>query len=456
MSRRFRVTFIHPSIGRKPGRSYLRTWQMEPLPVAVLAALSPQDIDRRFYDDRMEPIPFDEPTDLVAISTEVYTALRSYQIASEYRRRGVPVVMGGFHATLCPDEVARFAESVVIGEAEDLWETVIDDYRHGTPKKIYQAEDRPSLERSNPDRTIYAGKRYLPVGLVEAGRGCRFTCEFCCIQSYYKSTYRARPVDRVVEELRGLKGRTKLVFFVNDNIITDRESARGLLEALVPLKIRWVSQGSINVALDEGLLELLRDSGCQGLLIGFESLEPDNLRQMGKSVNLAQGDYEKAMANLKRYGIRVYGTFVFGYDHDTPESFDRVFRFAMRHGFFLCGFNHLTPMPGTPLYQRLAGEGRLLHEAWWLDPHYTYNTLPFRPMGMEPEAVRNACVAARRRFYSVPNTLRRAAQAHNRSDWRFLRSFLAVNLLHLAEVGKRDSLPLGDAAFRGPLLEAVT
>jgi len=455
MASRFRVTFIHPCIGRKPGRPYLRTWQMEPLPVAVLAALTPPDVERRFYDDRLEPIPYDEPTDLVAISTEVYTAKRAYQIATGFRRRGVPVVMGGFHATLCPDEVARFAESVVIGEAEDLWAEVIDDYRHGTPRRIYQADTRPSLDRSTPDRGIYAGKRYLPVALVEAGRGCRLSCEFCCIQSYYHSTYRARPVDQVVAELRGLRGRTKLVFFVNDNIITDRDSARELLAALVPLKLRWVSQGSINVALDEGLLELLKASGCQGLLIGFESLEAANLRQMGKGVNLAQGDYETAMANLKRHGIRVYGTFVFGYDHDTPESFDRVHDFAMRHGFFLCGFNHLTPMPGTPLYQRLKDQGRLLHEHWWLDDHYTYNTLPFRPAGMPPEAVRAACLRARRRFYSVPNTLRRAMQPHNRSDWRFLKSFLAVNLLHLAEVAKRDSLPLGDGGFTGPLLEAA-
>src|SRR6188768_132854 len=159
-----RLTIIHPCIGRRPGQSYIRTWQMEPLPAATLAGLTPKDVEVRFYDDRMETIPFEEPTDLVAISIETYTAKRAYQIASEYRRRGVSVVMGGFHASLCPDEVARHAEAVVVGEAEALWPEVIDDWRHGTPKKVYRQQGRTSLAGARPDRRIFRGKRYLPVG----------------------------------------------------------------------------------------------------------------------------------------------------------------------------------------------------------------------------------------------------------------------------------------------------
>ena len=180
--------------------------------------------------------------------------------------------------------------------------------------------------------------------------------------------------------------------------LSDRADARELLEALIPLKIRWVSQASINTAMDPEFLQLLKASGCQGLLIGFESMNPDNLRQMGKGVNLAQGDFEQAMANLRKYGIRVYGTFVFGYDNDTPETFDRAYDFAVRHGLYLCGFNHLMPMPGTPLYQRLEKEGRLLHDAWWLDDAYTYNTVPFRPARMSPEEIRNVLPAGASAF----------------------------------------------------------
>ncbi len=172
-----RLTIIHPCIGRRPGQPYIGTWQMEPLPAAVIAGLTPKTVEVKFYDDRMEAIPYDEPTDLVALSVETYTARRCYQIASEYRRRGVPVIMGGFHATLCPEEVADYAEAVVIGEAEGLWPEVIDDFRHGKLAKIYRHPKRPSLTGLKPDRTIFRGKRYLSIGLVEAGRGCHFKCD---------------------------------------------------------------------------------------------------------------------------------------------------------------------------------------------------------------------------------------------------------------------------------------
>ncbi len=455
MSRPFRVTFVHPCIGKRPGARYLRTWQMEPLPVAVLAGLTPKGVERRFYDDRLEAIPFDEPTDLVAISTEVYTARRAYQIASAYRRRGVPVVLGGFHATLLPEEAMRFGESVVAGEAEDLWAQVVDDYRAGTPGKLYQAGQPSDLTRAVPDRSIYAHKHYLPIGLVEAGRGCPFTCEFCAIQSFHRGGYRRRPVEAVVAELKEVRDKSRLIFFVDDNIVGDPKTSRELLEALIPLKLRWVSQGSINAALDPDLLDLLRRSGCEGLLIGFESMDARNLQQMNKRVNLAQADFERAMTNLRNAKLRVYGTFVFGYDQDTPASFEASYDFAVRHGLYLCGFNHLLPMPGTPLYARFEAEGRLRFDRWWLDPEYRYNTLAFHPKGMRAEDLEAACMDIRRRFYGLRSTLRRAMHPVNRQDWTFFQAFFALNLLHRVEVVQRHALPLGDPLDRMPLLEAV-
>src|ERR1700691_1246352 len=235
-----KLTIIHPCIGGHAGdASYIRTWQMEPLPAAALAGLTPRDVDVRFYDDRMEAIPFDEPADLVAISVETYTARRAYQIASEYRKRNVPVVMGGFHATLCPDEVAQYAEAVVCGEAEALWPRVIDDARHGRLEKFYRQTGRPSLAGLKPDRSIFRGKNYLPIGLVEAGRGCHFKCDFCAVQTVFKSTQTRRPIDAIIAEIAALKHERKLFFFVDDNITSNLEQAREFFRALIPLGVRW-------------------------------------------------------------------------------------------------------------------------------------------------------------------------------------------------------------------------
>src|SRR5258708_1920405 len=289
----------------------------------------------------METLPFDEKTDLVAMSVETYTAKRAYQIASEYRRRGVPVVMGGFHASLCPEEVGRYAEAVVIGEAEALWPRVLDDARHGRLEKFYRSETRPSLAGLRPDRSIFRGKRYLPIGLVEAGRGCHFKCDFCAVQAVFSSTQTRRPVDQILAEVAAIKSGKKLFFFVDDNITSNLAQAKEFFRALIPLRIRWVSQSSINAAHDEEFLELLSRSGCQGVLIGFESLDPANLKDMNKSFNLMRGGFEQALANLRRHHIRVYGTFIFGYDGDTPECFHETVSFAREHALYIAAFNHL-------------------------------------------------------------------------------------------------------------------
>ncbi|HLE92303.1 MAG TPA: radical SAM protein, partial [Anaerolineales bacterium] len=292
-----RLTLIHPCIGRRIGQPYIRLWQMEPLPPAAVAGLTPREVQIKFYDDRMEPIPFDEPTDLVGISVETYTARRAYQIASEYRRRGIPVVMGGFHATLCPEEVSQYADAVVVGEAESLWDQALQDAQRGTLKTYYRSASRPSLADLRPNRSIYAGKNYLPIGLVEAGRGCHFVCDFCAVQTIFNHTQTRRPADDIFSELEKMRDKP-LIFFVDDNITSNMDQAKAFFRELAKLKIRWVSQASINAAHDEEFLQLIAASGCQGVLIGFESLNPDNLKKMNKGFNTMQGGYEKALKNL--------------------------------------------------------------------------------------------------------------------------------------------------------------
>jgi radical SAM superfamily enzyme YgiQ (UPF0313 family) len=446
-----RLTLIHPCIGRRVGEKYIRTWQMEPLAPAVLAGLTPRDVEVKFYDDRMEVIPYDERTDLVAISIETYTARRAYEIASEYRKRGVPVVMGGFHATLVPDEVGEYADAVVIGEAEGLWPQVIDDFRRGALQRVYRAAKRPSLAGAIADRSIFLGKRYLPLGLVEAGRGCHFACEFCAIQSYFASTQTRRPPEEVCDEVQRMK--KPLYFFVDDNITSNLDQAKELYRRLIPLKIRWVSQASINVAHDEELLKLLKASGCQGLLIGFESLNPANLKRMHKSFNTMKGGYEVALENLRRHGIRLYVTFILGYDGDSHESLHEVVQFAERHKFYIVAFNHLTPFPGTPLYTRLQEEGRLLFDKWWLDHGYRYGMVPYTPAGMTADEVKEGCIAARSDFYRWSSIARRSMDRVNAGSLYMGAKFFMINYLIRREVTERRDYPLGDQAFRGELLK---
>ena len=448
-----RVTLIHPCLGRRAGeRRGLRTWQMQPLWVAALAALTPREVELRFYDDRLETIPFDEPADLVGISVETYTARRSYQIASEYRRRGVPVAMGGIHATLCPDEVAEYAECVVGGEAEQAWPQLVDDLRRGRLQRAYRSNGGASPKGWQYDRSVFRGRRYLPIRLIEFGRGCRLTCEFCAVQTAFHNVYTQRPVDDVVAEVAATSAsgdRARLIFFVDDNLSCEVDRLKEFLRALIPLRVRWVGQAGINVAHDPELLDLIVRSGCRCLLIGFESLQPANLREMCKPINEAHGGIERAVSELRRFHVPVYGTFVFGCDADTPEDFKRTVEFSVENGFLLAAFAHLMPFPGTALYRRLAGERRLLHERWWLDPRYAYNTVAFQPRHLSPEELRRECLAARRAFFSWRSMLRRSADAGARQ-----RNFWTVNLLHRGELGLRDGHPLGDQAWTQPLLRA--
>jgi radical SAM superfamily enzyme YgiQ (UPF0313 family) len=212
---------------------------------------------------------------------------------------------------------------------------------------------------------------------------------------------------------------------------------------------------SINAAHDEEFLSLLAKSGCKGVLIGFESLDEDNLRSMRKSFNTMKGGYEHALAKLRKYHIRIYATFVFGYENDTVDSFARAVDFAIEQRFYIAAFNHLTPFPGTPLYDKLKQENRLRFEAWWLDDDYRYNDLPFFPKQLSPEDVTGLCVASRKRFYSWSNILKRGFDQTNRSDFFMFRNYFPINAMHRADVSNRNGYPLGDENWTGTLLEAL-
>ncbi len=434
-----RITFIRPNLYDDRSSD-----AMEPLCFAVLKSLTPADVEVELFDERIEDIPFERETDLVAMTVETYTAQRAYQIAKRFRRRGIPVVMGGYHPTLLPDEALQNADAVVKGDAEGLWEKVVEDAANGCLQCLYEATEFPALEGRLPDRSIFDGKRYAPIGLVQFGRGCRFNCSFCSIRAFYGSSLRHRSVADVVEDIR--RSGKRHIFLVDDNLFLNRDTAWSLFEALVPLGISWSCQVSIDIARDEELVRLMRESGCISALIGFESLNPDSLRELNKHWNTKWQSYDDAIEVFRRAGIMLYGTFILGCDHDTTASFGATVDFALRNKFVLANFNPLTPTPGSPLFDKMRDEGRLLHERWWLDSAFGYGDATFTPRGMTARELTAGCFAARRRFNTFGSIARRLldVRANARSPLR-AGLFLTANLMSRREILAKQGRRLGAA-----------
>ena len=435
-----KITFIRPNLFDDRSSD-----AMEPLCFAILKSLTPTDVAVELFDERLEPLPFDLDTDLVAMTVETYTARRAYQVADRFRRRGISVFMGGYHPTFLPDEALEHADAVVSGDAEGVWECVVADARAGRLQRRYgNGEFRP-LDGTLPDRSIFAGKRYAPIGLVQFGRGCRFNCTFCSIRAFYGNNLRQRPIEHVVEDIR--RSGRRHIFLVDDNLFVDRETAYALFEALVPLDISWSCQVSIDIARDEQLVKLMRRSGCISVLIGFESLNYESLRQLKKHWNTKWQSYDDAIDVFRRAGIMLYGTFIFGCDSDAPDAFGETIAFALRNKFVLANFNPLTPTPGAPLYDELLAEGRLLHDRWWLDPEFGYGDATFEPRGMTAQELTSGCFAARREFNTARSILSRMfdLRANCRSPFR-AGVYLTANLKSRREILRKQGRRLGAVA----------
>ncbi|TVR97684.1 MAG: radical SAM protein [Trueperaceae bacterium] len=243
------------------------------------------------------------------------------------------------------------------------------------------ADHRPPLRRPASRAALH---RFV-TDRAAAGRGCHFHCDFSAVQTVFAQLQTRRPVDDVLDEIRRIKDHHGLrSFSVDDYITSNMLQSTAFVEVLAPLNVRWVSQASINAAREGEFLELLVRSGRQGVLIGFECMDPRNLAAMGKGFDALRGRFEVALANLRRHELRLYGAIVFGYDHDTPDAFDATVDFAHVQRCYMAASNHLTPFPGTPLYERLECEGRLRFERWRLDPDAAYNVIPLDPTGMAP------------------------------------------------------------------------
>jgi len=378
--------------------------------LAVLAGMTPPDVDVAMYDDRMEAIPYDEATDLVAISVESYTARRSYEIADEFRQRGVQVILGGMHPTLIPDEAALHADSIFLGDAELVWGKVVEDARQRKLEKIYKGPPGiGQLGGELPRRDLFRGKGYLPVTLLQYSRGCRFTCHFCAVSQYFDRSHYIRRIDDVLREIEAQD--RKLFFFVDDNIASDRKALKELCRALIPMRISWVSQVSLDITHDEELVRLMADSGNLGNVMGFESITLSSLKETKKSPNISRfANYDREIKVLRDNGMQTWAAFTLGYDNDTYDSVMATLEFALKNRFTFSAFNILMPYPGTPLYDRLKEEGRLLYDGkWWLHPEYRFNDAAYTPRNMTADQLTDACHEARKRYNSIPGLLHRFA-----------------------------------------------
>lgn len=415
---------------------------LPPLSLGILAGLTPREIEISFFDDKLEIIPPNDTPDLAVFTVETFTARRAYDLAASYRARGVPVVMGGYHPTLLPDEVRQHADAIVRGDAESVWGNLLSDAERHRLRPLYQGNVECSIENTIIDRRLFQGKRYPPIEPVQFGRGCRFSCDFCSIRAFYQGQLRQRSTESLVREIRSLRPR-RAIFFVDDNLFSTRDTLRMFLEAIRPLKRRWACQISIDIAKDESLLDELARAGCFLALVGFESFSDDNLRQMGKIWNRSAGDYADVVKKFHARGIAVYGTFVFGYDNDTPATIQRALDFALSSNLDMANFNPLTPTPGTPLYDRLSKEGRLISPRWWVDPSYRYGDPIFNPARMSGEDLTIRCFEAKKKYYAWSSMARRIFQWESGVD--FFRTGLVgwANLISRREVYRKQSRTLG-------------
>lgn len=384
-----KIVLIKPIIGEinigNSRRKHSDFGRMEPLELAVIAGLTEKDVEVKIIDERIEDIYFDQEADLIAITVEVFTARRSYQIAEEFRKRGKKVILGGIHVSLIPEEASQYADAVFIGDAEGLWQQVVKDLKNGKLQKKYIS--KPGIQKKGvfPRRDLFHANKYLPISLIQFGRGCLNACRYCAVCAYFNKNYFYRDIASVIEEIKTQE--RKLFFFVDDNIVADKIQAKKLFKSLMPLKIKWVGQASIDMTKDLELMHLMKKSGCLGHVIGFEAITYKALKNLNKTPNLSNfNNYKKEIKILKNYGIQIWGAFTLGHDEETIESIEQTYEFAKINKFTFAAFNILTPYPGTPLYEDLKKNNRLLYNnKWWLHPDYKFNNAVFIPKKISPE-----------------------------------------------------------------------
>jgi radical SAM superfamily enzyme YgiQ (UPF0313 family) len=450
------VLLVAPSSGRwrGVGRGRLfngRTFRFSLLSLLAVAAETPEEVDVQIVDEQVDEVPLRGDFDLVGITCMTALAPRAYRLAAAFRRRGIPVVLGGLHPTLCPEEARQHADSVVVGEAEGVWRTLLADLALGRLRPLYRAgATGPVFRRGRLPRGRLEARHYAPVHAVQATRGCPHRCEFCSVSAASGGRQVRRPVDEVVDEIAGLPGRRFI--FVDDNLVADREYASELFDRLTPLNRRWVTQCTLRAAEETDLLARMAGAGCVGVFVGLETFSESNLIGVGKDCHRVQ-QYRDRVGRFHAAGIGVEAGIVFGFDRDTPRVFADTLSHLEELAIDAIQVSILTPLPGTPLYRRVAD--RIIDRDW---SHYDFHHVVFEPRGMSPAQLQAGHDWVTREFYRpgriARRTLRYLGQPRGLETLGF---FLAINLAYYGRVlrwGIRGQDP-ADATTRAPRLRSA-
>jgi radical SAM superfamily enzyme YgiQ (UPF0313 family) len=392
----------------------VRVLALPPLNLMILASLTPDHFEIRIVDEAVTDIDFDEHADLVGITCMTPLAPRAYEIAGEFRKRGIPVVMGGIHASMMSAEAARHADTIVAGEAEEIWPGLLKDFEAGRLQKHYSLETRPCIENLPlPRRDLLTGNYFVQT--VQTSRGCPHNCKFCSVTGFNGGQYRLRNINNVIDEINAIK--EKRLFIIDDNIIGSGrqyiDRAFALFERLEGSGKEWGGQTCLNIVEHDGLLAAAARSGAKAFLIGFESLNDSALNSMDKKINMRPNtrNYREAIKKIHDHGIAIVGCFIFGTDSDDQDTFKRTLDFIMETGVDAVQLSIQTPMPGTLLYEELAAENRLLLTDYPKDWE-SYNIFEpvFQPKNMSPEELYQGVVDAYRTVSSFRTSLKRGVR----------------------------------------------
>lgn len=388
------------------------------LSLPAVAALTPPEWQVTIHDARVDPVNYDCDTALVGITAFSPDIPNAYEIADNFRRKGIPVVMGGIHVSARPNEALEHADSVVIGEAEHVWKSLLADLEVGKLKRIYQSGSYCDMQAMPyPRLDLLKRSMYTSYHTLQATRGCPYDCDYCAVTGVFGKKFRMRPIEQVIEEIRNFD--SKEFFFVDDNICGHPEYAKKLFRALIPLKKTWGGQSSINIAGDKELLDLYAKSGGRYAFIGIETISAKNLAAVNKKWNQAD-KYDLAIRQIQKAGINIVGSFIFGLDDDDPSVFPKTFDFIMKNKLAAAQFHILTPLPGTRLYDAMDRDQRITDRDWG---HYHTSSVVFQPKNMTAKELLDGYHWIFRRTYSLGNTIKRVF-----TSWRGIPNRIAVNI----------------------------